>query len=1095
MTKKLAVFVCVILSLALASQAGQYWWSGNGANLGGNGTWDVSATTWGTTASGPFVSWPNGSSDAALFTNTAGTVTIAASTTITNNLLSFASTGFIVTNAAGGKLVMVGTAPTISVGSGMTGTVAAVIGGTAGLTFNGGGTVILGTNIYSGGTTISNATVRVSGVSGTLGSGTGGAVTINGGTLVISFASHVYPAWPLTIGSGGATFQMGLAGSTYFADNELIGSGTITLKSMSGGANRFRGLGSTQNNFSGKWVVDGVNLILDLSNGGGCFGNAVGDNVITMTNQPQFLLYGGTIGSASNGIYVADKGTLAVTGNSVALTRINAKISGPAKDGVFFVTAVNVIGERGTIELLNSSNSWAGITRVSKGTGSTTNSYLRMGVDEVIPNGAGKGDVMFDTAGGNYGMDLNGHTETINGLISTSTGVMIDNLSAGAAKLVVGDNDATANTFSGVFMNSGGALSLQKIGSGTQTLSGTNTYRGTTTVSGGELIMDKSGEVNGALGDLVLNGGALTVKGKSSGSSSQQFSNVLFVAGAHLLSTNGTVKITPNGGAGTTLTWTGDWTRQSNATVTVDASVPTALFKATSVPLANGIIGGYAMVTNSGGWGFAALDAGGNFIRNATETTVDPVVASGNLSANVNYLFTNNVLITGSAAMQELYSARIIRMGTGGDSERTIWLNSKTWDVKSGGLLFDTDNVLGVSGPGTLTSSTGELFLNLPGQRVVVSADLADYSPSVKLNVVKHGTGILQLYASPHTGDTVINQGELGFRGNASGKGNPVFASSFFVNQGGLLTFGTGGTMAMIGGLGQKTRQGGNVSTYGLAVFCVGNNNLDGYFNGRIYDNYYGGSGNDLTFIKIGTGTQILSGTNNNYRGGTILSNGVLSVSSTNNIGGANAKVTFAGGMLRITGTSFTNFNGVPLTFTSVGGGLDLVESGVAFTLTNNVPSGTSLTKSGAGTLSVSGSVNMLVTDKAATVTTAGGGAVSAWTVKSLTGGEYMPVDIEAVTGNLTLEGNYTFDLNTDGSGDKLTATGAVTMNSIVITISTPANLMDRSKVYTLVQGSNLSGTASLAPACVLPYGWKLKIEGNMLVVKYVSPGTLIKFY
>ena len=128
-------------------------------------------------------------------------------------------------------------------------------------------------------------------------------------------------------------------------------------------------------------------------------------------------------------------------------------------------------------------------------------------------------------------------------------------------------------------------------------------------------------------------------------------------------------------------------------------------------------------------------------------------------------------------------------------------------------------------------------------------------------------------------------------------------------------------------------------------------------------------------------------------------------------------------------------------------------------------------------------------------MTTAGGGAVSAWTVKSLTGGEYMPVDIEAVTGNLTLEGNYTFDLNTDGSGDKLTATGAVTMNSIVITISTPANLMDRSKVYTLVQGSNLSGTASLAPACVLPYGWKLKIEGNMLVVKYVSPGTLIKFY
>jgi hypothetical protein len=139
----------------------------------------------------------------------------------------------------------------------------------------------------------------------------------------------------------------------------------------------------------------------------------------------------------------------------------------------------------------------------------------------------------------------------------------------------------------------------------------------------------------------------------------------------------------------------------------------------------------------------------------------------------------------------------------------------------------------------------------------------------------------------------------------------------------------------------------------------------------------------------------------------------------------------------------------------------------------------------------VSGSVASLVTDNRTLVS--GSGSVAAWTLKSLTGGVYTPTGIEAVTGTLTLEGNYTFDLNADGTGDKLTASGAVTMNSIVVTIPVPANLTDKSKVYTLVQGSSLGGTFSLAS--VLPQDWKLKKEGNALVVRYVSPGTMVSFF
>jgi autotransporter-associated beta strand protein len=384
-----------------------------------------------------------------------------------------------------------------------------------------------------------------------------------------------------------------------------------------------------------------------------------------------------------------------------------------------------------------------------------------------------------------------------------------------------------------------------------------------------------------------------------------------------------------------------------------------------------------------------------------------------------------------------------------------------------------------------IKSGTNELLIYVNGgQGYVGKVSDGDYSTSL----VKSGTGtlILGVYAVwSYTGDTIINEGTMDQIMNnlphGYGKGNLV------VNANG--TAGIYGSYVAINGLSNATAVGGivrnNYTGSSSDRLDLGNNNATASFSGAI-QGVFG-------VIKSGNGTQTFSGVNT-YSGGTILSNGVLSVSSTNNIGGANAKVTFAGGTLRITGTTFTNFGAAPLTFTSAGGGLDIADAGNSFTLTNNLASGTVLTKTGAGRLVVSGSVSMLVTDSRALVS--GSGSVADWTLKSLTGGSYTPAGPdENVTGNLTLEGNYTFRLNSDGSGDKLTATGAVTMNNIVITISVPENLTDRSKVYTLVKGLSLFGNADLAPTCVLPQDWKLKKIGNELVVKYVSPGTMVSFF
>ena len=99
---------------ALASQAGQDWWAGDGVNLGGSGTWDASANKWRDGAeSGSFTNWPNGGGDEAVFTNAvggaAGTVTLSG--TINANALSFKTNAWTL---SGGTLNLGSGASTIT---------------------------------------------------------------------------------------------------------------------------------------------------------------------------------------------------------------------------------------------------------------------------------------------------------------------------------------------------------------------------------------------------------------------------------------------------------------------------------------------------------------------------------------------------------------------------------------------------------------------------------------------------------------------------------------------------------------------------------------------------------------------------------------------------------------------------------------------------------------------------------------------------------------------------------------------------------------------------------------------------------------------
>ncbi|EDY17462.1 autotransporter-associated beta strand repeat protein [Chthoniobacter flavus Ellin428] len=160
--------------------------------------------------------------------------------------------------------------------------------------------------------------------------------------------------------------------------------------------------------------------------------------------------------------------TVTGSGNTVINGAIQTGNGGLNKTGV------------GMLTLGSGSNTYAGTTNIAAGT-------VKLGADNAIPSGAGKGNVTV-----NGTLDVNGHNQTINGLSGTGT---IDNTAAATSPtLSVGANNQTS-TFGGTIQNTAGALAVNKVGTGTVTMSGANTYSGGTNVSAGTLVV--SGSIQG----------------------------------------------------------------------------------------------------------------------------------------------------------------------------------------------------------------------------------------------------------------------------------------------------------------------------------------------------------------------------------------------------------------------------------------------------------------------------------------------------------------------------------------------------------------------------------------------------------------------
>ena len=179
-------------------QPGSYWAPGSGA--GGSGTWNVANTVWSSAADGNTgkASWTEYSqANVAHFGGAAGTV--AVSGTVSVNQLTFDKSGYVISGGAGNAILLNGYNPVVELASNVRGTISAPLQGTAGLNVTGTGTrgtlTLGGSNSYTGGTTVTNALLSLSGtVQGNVSLATsaalGGSGRVNG---TVSGAGSVNP--------------------------------------------------------------------------------------------------------------------------------------------------------------------------------------------------------------------------------------------------------------------------------------------------------------------------------------------------------------------------------------------------------------------------------------------------------------------------------------------------------------------------------------------------------------------------------------------------------------------------------------------------------------------------------------------------------------------------------------------------------------------------------------------------------------------------------------------------------------------------------------------------------------------------------------
>lgn len=864
--------------------------------FGGNGTWDAGVTTG---------MWTNGSDnkfyngDTVVFNNptAAATVTLAG---------SLAPASVTVNNAANAYTF---------IGSG------GIASGS--LTKSGDGALTLantGANTYTGATTINAGTLTIN--AGTTVNGTSG-VTTSGGTAALVVNGTLTTTGLLNIGANSVT--------TAPAALTIGAGGTVNAGSVSHGWNAAYVLNGTLN-VAGDWRV-ATNAAVGITGTGtanvGSFSVANNSTITTTANlnvAGQFYLGDG---SGQNGVYTQTGGT----------TTLNTTVAGSIRighwDASANTSAVNVQG--GTFNALGTPVyvGWDGNGAFTLAAGATANV---------------RGFLLGRNASKTSTLTVSGGTLNLGsgGIASAGTGVKVVTLGTATLAAISGSNgwtNALATTINGnttVDTTNGnitfaaavsGAGSLTKAGGGNLTLSVTNAYTGATTINAGTVTMG----ANNAIGS-----GALTL----AAGTTLQAANFGFSAGA--LSGAGAITL----GSGTasinqgnntvfsgTFTSTGALVKSGAGTLTLTGA---NAFGATTVNAGTLQVGAGGTTGNIGtGTVTVASNATLNFQRSDAVSIIAPITGGGILTQSG----TGTLTVSGANALASANATAgtlVLAGGTYSGASTLTGVNTVlTLDYTNGTQRFGAASTLLVGAAGTGNSNT----LNIQGGAVNDSLLGTTLNGNINFNRVS-GTSVLNIGAI--SGGGVIVASGNGFLKTTSANNSGGFIDSgVLLRVGGTTTFaandGAGNLVQYAGTVG--IQRGGAVLTGTDSLSVISVNNGAGNGSGLIT---LGSSGvTDVNVILVATDTAAGGGATVFELGGNTLRMGATGgITQMDTVAGA---LTIQNGTLTA-GGSANAAGALSLSNLSTTQGFN-----VASVISNNGTGAVSLTKNGAGIVTLTG--------------------------------------------------------------------------------------------------------------------------------------------
>ncbi|GAU85522.1 chaperone protein DnaJ [Bosea sp. BIWAKO-01] len=795
---------------------------------------------------------------------------------------------------------------------------AGVISGSGSLTQAGGGTLTLtAANTYSGGTTISAGILRI-GNDGTNDGSVGGAV-FNDGTFEFDNLNAASIAG--VISGNGALRKLGsntltLTGASTYYGPTSIAAGTLRL----GGNNRLNASGDVSVSSGASFDLGGFSQAIGALSGAGEV--KLGSGGALSTGRATDAIFAGVISGA---------GSLTKTGTG----RLTLAGDNTFTGSTTIAAGTLQIGDAGTAGALATDVSNSGVLAFNR-----TDEHI---FDKVISDGVGAGSVEQNGTGRTIFTGANTYTggTTVNaGALQIGNGGAAGSI-AGSVTVASGAEFAVKRSDIYALPNAvSGAGSFAQRGTGTTVLGDGMTYSGGTVIEAGTLKVG-SGGAQGSLGSgAIANAGALVI----------DKNNAVMIAGA----ISGTGSFETTGGTG-----------GSGVTKLSGASTYTGATTVSGGTLeVSGSLGNTAVTVQSG-----ATLAGAGSITGAVTVASGARLAPG---ANPGTLATGTLTVGAlvlSSGSQLDFDLGLPNLPAGSGSDRV--------DVTGNLTLAGTLNVANAGGfgggiyrlfnyGGTLTNN-GVVLGTLPGG--VSAGDLSvQTSVSSQVNLVNSNGLTLKFWDGGAAGNA--NNGAIdggagiwsatsGNWTNQDGSINAPAAPApgFMVFQGtaGIVTVDT--SLGAVSATGMQFDangyriEGGALALSGTqAIIRVGDGTTGGAsYVATIASNLTGAS----ELVKTDFGTLVLSGTNS-YTGGTLLNAGTLSVSADGNLGQAAGGLAFNGGVLRVTGTSFTSTSRT-VSWGSNGGGFDIADAANSFTLSQALSGTGGLAKLGAGTLVLTG--------------------------------------------------------------------------------------------------------------------------------------------